>query len=52
METLIKHYDNLVNIIDNHDFEKKDEDVMLDILDLINYLIIQEVRKMCKSSND
>lgn len=45
METLIKYYDNLSEIIDTYDFEKKDEDIMLDILDLINFLIIQEVRK-------
>ena len=46
METLIKYYDNLSEIIDTYDFEKKDEDNLLDILDLINFLIIENVRKL------
>lgn len=47
METLIKYYDNLSEIIDTYDFEKKDEDIMLEILDLINFLIIEKVRNLC-----
>lgn len=50
MKTLIKYYDNLSEIIDTYNFEKKDEDIMLEILDLIIFLIIKEARKMCNSS--
>lgn len=50
MNTLIKYYDNLTEIIDKYDFEKIDEDIMLDILELIFFLIIQEVRKACNST--
>ena len=45
METLIKYYDNLSEIIDTYDFNEKDESILIDILELLIHLILIEVRK-------
>ena len=46
MKTLIKHYDNIVAIIEKYDLDPDDEEVLIDILDLLIFLILKEVRKL------
>lgn len=45
MKELMKMYKGLSNIINNYDFSDYDEDMLIQILDMINFLILKEVEK-------
>ena len=45
MKELIKMYKGLSNIINNYEFSDYDEDMLIQILDMINFLILKEVEK-------
>lgn len=45
MKELMKMYKGLSNIINNYDFSEYDEDMLIQILDMINFLILKEVEK-------
>lgn len=45
MKELMKMYKGLSSIINNYDFSDYDEDMLIQILDMINFLILKEVEK-------
>lgn len=45
MKELIKMYKGLSSIIYNYEFSDYDEDMLIQILDMINFLILKEVEK-------
>lgn len=48
MKTLIEHYDKITSVIEEYDLDTGVEDCLVDILELIEYLIIREVKQSLK----
>ena len=48
MNNLINIYDKITDFIDKHELVGDDLDLMIKLLDLINHLILKEVREVSR----